>query len=38
MNSISWREAFYSVHFHIAIIYLIFQENAYVKLNICIVY
>jgi len=32
------REALYSVHFHIAIISLIFQQNAHVQLNICIAY
>jgi len=32
-----YLEAFYSVHFHTAIIYLIFQLNAHVKLNIFIV-
>jgi hypothetical protein len=32
------REAFYSLHFHIAIISLIFQLNVHGQLNICIVY
>ena len=31
MNSASWREAFFSLHFHIAIIFLILQINAYIK-------
>jgi len=33
-----YREAFYSVHFHTAIISLIFKLKAHVKLNICIVH
>jgi hypothetical protein len=37
-TSLTNREAFYSVHFHIAIIVLILQRNAHVQLNICIVY
>ena len=34
----SYREAFHSVHFRIALISLIFELNAYIQLNICIVY
>ena len=33
-----YREAFYSVYFHTAIMSLIFQLNAHVQLNICIVH
>jgi len=34
----SYRETFHSLHFRIAIIFLIFELSARVQVNICIVY